>query len=66
MYHTQVSNAYHVLVGKTNMKRQLANPSYKCEADVKVYFKETECEEVDQILLVQTHAVIKTVMNPQV
>jgi hypothetical protein len=41
-----VRNAYQMLVGKTDVKRQLARPSYRCEVNIKVYFKETECEDV--------------------
>jgi hypothetical protein len=47
----QMNNAYKILVGKGDNRRPLGRPRRRWEDNIKIDFKEIECDDVDWIYL---------------
>jgi len=60
-------NAYHILVGKRERKRQLGRPGHRLEDNIRMNLREIGWEGVDWIHLAQDRdkwwALVNTVMN---
>jgi hypothetical protein len=66
----EMRNAYRILVGKPQGKRQLGRPRRRWKDDIRMDLKEIEWKGADWMNLAQIRdqwrTVVNTVMNPQV
>jgi hypothetical protein len=69
-YMRETTNAYSILVGRPEGKRQLGRPRRRCNDNIRLELKEIRWEIVDWIHLAldrdQWRAVVDTVMNLRV
>jgi hypothetical protein len=62
----EMRNAYNIFVGKPKGKRPLERPRSKWEDNIRMDFREIECEDVDCVHLAQDRDQWRALLNTSV